>query len=70
MAGCRSARPWSAPPARADAGLRQARLAVKSDLADLFLAEFEIEVGYEGPGLHEHEAEVDAFYVLDASSAC
>jgi mannose-6-phosphate isomerase-like protein (cupin superfamily) len=38
---------------------------LKSDLPDLCLAEFEIAVGYEPPGPHEHDAEVDAFYVLD-----
>ena len=43
-------------------GKRDALL--KSGLADLCLAEFEIEAGYEAPGLHEHESEVDSFYVL------
>jgi mannose-6-phosphate isomerase-like protein (cupin superfamily) len=38
---------------------------LKSSLPDLCLAEFEIRPGYEGPGLHEHDAEVDSFYVLD-----
>jgi quercetin dioxygenase-like cupin family protein len=42
---------------------------VKSALADLFLAEFEIEAGFEGPGLHEHESEVDSFYVLEGELA-
>ena len=37
---------------------------LKSDLADLCLSEFELQAGFEGPELHEHESEVDSFYVL------
>jgi quercetin dioxygenase-like cupin family protein len=38
---------------------------LKSALPHLCLAEFELEAGFEGPPLHEHEGEVDSFYVLD-----
>jgi quercetin dioxygenase-like cupin family protein len=38
---------------------------LKSSLPDLCLAEFEIDAGYEGPDLHDHEARVDSFYVLE-----
>jgi quercetin dioxygenase-like cupin family protein len=38
---------------------------LKADLPDLCLAEFELEPGYAGPGIHDHELEVDSFYVLD-----
>ena len=44
-------------------GTRTALL--KSDLPDLCLSVFGIEPGFEGPGLHEHEVEVDSFYVLE-----
>jgi mannose-6-phosphate isomerase-like protein (cupin superfamily) len=38
---------------------------VKSSLPDLFLAEFELDGAFEGPGVHDHEAEVDCFYVTE-----
>ena len=55
-----------AGPGEGERLLAGARMAlVKAALPELFLAEFEIEAGFDGPGLHEHETEVDSFYVLD-----
>jgi quercetin dioxygenase-like cupin family protein len=38
---------------------------IKGALPDLCFAEFELEGRYVGPDPHDHESEVDAFYVLD-----
>jgi quercetin dioxygenase-like cupin family protein len=44
-------------------GKRVARL--KGALPQICFAEFELDGPYEGPGVHQHDAEVDAFYVLE-----
>jgi quercetin dioxygenase-like cupin family protein len=38
---------------------------LKAALEEMAFIEFEIEPGYEPPGVHDHESEVDVFYVLD-----
>jgi mannose-6-phosphate isomerase-like protein (cupin superfamily) len=38
---------------------------LKGALPHLCVAEFELDGPYDGPGAHDHDAEVDAFYVLD-----
>jgi mannose-6-phosphate isomerase-like protein (cupin superfamily) len=38
---------------------------VKAALPELFFAEFELDGHFDGPELHDHEAEVDSFYVLE-----
>jgi mannose-6-phosphate isomerase-like protein (cupin superfamily) len=38
---------------------------VKAALPELFLAEFEIDGLYDPPGMHDHQREVDSFYVLE-----
>jgi len=37
---------------------------LKAELEEMAFIEFEIEPGYDGPDVHEHENEVDVFYVL------
>ncbi len=37
---------------------------LKGALPQICFAEFELDGPYDGPGVHEHDAEVDAFYVL------
>ena len=38
---------------------------LKAALPEICFAEFELDGRYEGPPLHEHEAQVDCFYVLE-----
>ena len=38
---------------------------LKGVLPHVCFAEFELDGPYDGPGIHHHDAEVDAFYVLD-----
>ena len=38
---------------------------LKGALPQLCFAEFELAGPYDGPGVHDHDAEVDGFYVLD-----
>ena len=40
-------------------------LLLKGALADICFSEFTVDGALDGPGIHEHEVEVDTFYVLD-----
>ena len=40
-------------------------LLLKGALADICFSKFTVDGALDGPGIHEHEVEVDTFYVLD-----